>query len=126
MSGGRRSWSTADALASMLAARLPVIDRKASPSFTALSCMYRTYSRRPIRRQLVRLLGQLRVPGGECLVLGPFTGEVGIQGGDPLLEADFGRQELLPIKAPLDLVGLQCVPVFGHHPELLAKSRHIG
>ena len=80
----------------------------------------RLAARNPVRRQLVRLLGQLGVPGLKRLVLGPFVGEVGVERGGPLLEADFRRQELLPIEAPLDLVGLQYVPVLGHHPELLA------
>src|SRR2546430_17264061 len=66
------------------------------------------------------------MPRLERLVLGPLTGEVGIQAGDSLLEAGFRPEELLPVKPPLDLVGLERISVLGHHPELLAKSGHVG
>jgi len=59
-------------------------------------------------------------------VLGPFAGKVGVHAGDPLFEAGFRRQELLPVKAPLDLLGLECVAVRGHHPQLLAESGNVG
>src|SRR2546430_14135003 len=66
------------------------------------------------------------MPRLERLVLGPLTGEIGIQAGDSPLEAGSRPEELLPVKPPLDLVGLGRVPVLGHHPELLAKSGHVG
>src|SRR2546425_3663741 len=54
----------------------------------------------PVGRQLVRLLGQLRMPRLERLLLGPFARAVGIQAGDSLLEAGFRRRAMPPRKPP--------------------------
>ena len=80
----------------------------------------------PIGRQLVRLVGQLGMPLDQRLVLGPLPHQLPVHLGQALLHAGLVREELLAVQAPLNLVGLERIAVFGDDRQLVAQPGQIG
>src|SRR5207253_2206528 len=126
ISGRRRSWSTAGGFDSAFEARLPVIDRKASPSFTALSCTYLTYSRRSSTVTGCDRSSRWPLEKPTRAARRALARQLGILAAARRREQAARPAHLPAAERPLLLLGLERLPGLGDPPERRAASRQVG